>query len=284
MRKNPSSSLPQKIIKHQISHKKFLKISKKKKMQDKFNKALTKFNQSNNSQAHSMFLKVFRMAKKIHDKTMIKESHYYIKKIEEIVNAKYRDKIEEYIWEIKNIKNDLNLSDLKKRFKKVIAITDRMYNSKIKEAEIKRIRDFQHEIKVTKIKETILNLGTSFSRLHVKEIAEECKINDEQLIVNVINDMIAKEEINARFFKSTFSVAFNQDANIQNFSTLKDMVVSGSITPIKEKCIVCKGDIQHLIYQCSKCQASYHVKCANLLRKDGKNCFQCNEPIPLLPE
>ena len=256
----------------------------KKKIQDKFKKALNKFNQSNNSQAHSLFLKVIRMAKKSHDKPILNESQFYLKKIEETVNAKYRDKIEEYINEIKKIKNDVNLSDLKKRFKKGIAITNRMYNSKIKEAEIKRIKDFHQEIKVSKIKETILNLGTSFSRLHVKEIAEERKINDEQLIVNVINDMIAKEEINARFFKSTFSVAFNQDANIQNFSTLKDMVVSGSITQIKDKCMACKGDIQHLIYQCSKCQASYHVKCANLLRKDGKNCFQCNEPIPLLPE
>ena len=281
--KKPIFTSPQNNFKSDLSQK-IPKNKQKKKLQDKFNKALTKFNQSNNSQAHSLFLKVFRMAKKFHDKPMIKESHYYLKKIEEIVNIKYRDKIKEYINEIKNIKNDVNLSDLKKRFKKVIAIADRMYNSDIKETEIKRIKDFQNEIKVAKIKETILDLGTSFSRLHVKEIAEECKINDKQFIVNVINDMIAKEEINARFFKSTSSVAFNQDANIQNFSTLKDMVVSGSITQLKEKCIACKGDIQHLIFQCSKCQASYHVKCANLLRKDGKNCFQCNEPIPPLPE
>lgn len=260
------------------------KNKQKKRAQDKFNKALSKFNQSNNFQAHSLFLKVIRMAKKIHDKTMLKESHYYLKKIEEIVDAKYRDEIAEYINEIKNMKNDLNLSDLKSRFKKMMTITDRMYNSNTRETEIKRLKDFQHEIKISKIKETILNLGKSYSRLYVKEIAEECKIEDEQFIVNVINDMIANEEINARFFKSTFSVAFNQDVNVQNFSDRKDMVVSGSITQIKEKCIVCKGDIQHLIYQCSKCQASYHVKCANLLRKDGKNCFQCNEPIPPLPE
>jgi len=255
-----------------------------KKIQDKFNKAISKFNQAKNSQAYSLFLKVSRMAKKFHYKPMIKESYQYLKKIEDELNARYSDEIEVHINEIKKIKNDTSISDLDEHFKKMIKITNLMYSSDIKETEIKRIKNFINDVKISKIKETILDLGTKYSRLHVKEIAEECKINDEKFIISVINDMISKKEINARFFESTFSVAFNQEANIQNFSTLKDMFITGSITQIKDKCIVCKGDIQHLFYQCPKCQANYHVKCANLLRNDEKNCFQCNEPIPHLPE
>jgi hypothetical protein len=68
-----------------------------------------------------------------------------------------------------------------------------------------------------KIKETLLHLGTRFPRLLVTEIAEECNINDLQLIVKIIQDMISNGQIRAKYFKSSEAVAFDQQANI-NFA------------------------------------------------------------------
>ncbi len=64
------------------------------------------------------------------------------------------------------------------------------------------------------IKRTVLDLGTKFTRLQIIEIAESCKITDESLIIATIQDMIAKHQIDAQYFASTRSVAFNQQANL----------------------------------------------------------------------
>ncbi len=64
------------------------------------------------------------------------------------------------------------------------------------------------------IKRTILDLGTKFIRLQIAEIAESCKVPDEALIINTVEDMIAKHQIDAQYFTSTRAVAFNQQANL----------------------------------------------------------------------
>ncbi len=60
------------------------------------------------------------------------------------------------------------------------------------------------------IKRTILDLGTKFSRLQVAEIAETSKVRDAAIIIEVIQDLIAKHEIDAQYFASTQSIAFRQ--------------------------------------------------------------------------
>jgi len=72
---------------------------------------------------------------------------------------------------------------------------------------------------ITIIRKSILNLGTKFTRLHIKEIAEECSQNEE-LIINIIKDMIKNKEIYAQYFSSTKSIAFDQQANINEIDNL----------------------------------------------------------------
>ncbi len=76
------------------------------------------------------------------------------------------------------------------------------------------------------IKKTVLELGSKFPRLQIAEISEVCGIDDVQLIVDIVKDMIDKKEIYAQYFSSTKSVAFNQQANIDEIdklmSTYKD--------------------------------------------------------------
>lgn len=69
------------------------------------------------------------------------------------------------------------------------------------------------------IKRTVLDLGTKFTRLEVKEISEKCEI-DRSTITEVIKEMIKKNEIYAEYFKSSNTVAFNQRANIDEIDTL----------------------------------------------------------------
>jgi hypothetical protein len=68
------------------------------------------------------------------------------------------------------------------------------------------VRKRQEEFKPIKTK--VLELSTKFSRLFLKEIAEECKINNPGLIRRAIEDMIEKKEINAKYFSSSESVVF----------------------------------------------------------------------------
>ena len=70
------------------------------------------------------------------------------------------------------------------------------------EEERKRQEEFKP------IKNKVLELSTKFSRLFIKEIAEECKIKRSELIRRAIEDMIEKKEINAKYFASSESVVF----------------------------------------------------------------------------
>ena len=73
-----------------------------------------------------------------------------------------------------------------------------------------------------KIKRTVLDLGTKFARLQIAEISEVCDVKDEKLIIVVVKEMIINNEIYAQYFSSTKSVAFNQQANIDEIDKLME--------------------------------------------------------------
>jgi len=77
----------------------------------------------------------------------------------------------------------------------------------------------QNEEEITLIKKTIGELGTQFTRLEVREISEDCQV-DQDLIIKVIIEMISNNEIHAEYFKSSKTVAFNQEANIEEMDNL----------------------------------------------------------------
>jgi len=69
------------------------------------------------------------------------------------------------------------------------------------------------------IRKTILDLGTKFSRLEVREVSEVCKI-DRATIIDIIKEMITNNEIYADYFSSSKTVAFNQLANVDEIDNL----------------------------------------------------------------
>lgn len=71
-----------------------------------------------------------------------------------------------------------------------------------------------------KIRRVVLDLGTKFTRLEIKEIKEKCYVESKDLIVNVIKNMIKNHEIYAEYFSSSSAIAFNQQANIEEIDNL----------------------------------------------------------------
>jgi len=76
------------------------------------------------------------------------------------------------------------------------------------------------------IRKTILDLGTKFTRLEVKEISEKCGFtvfwDGSSLIIETIEDMIKNKEIYAEYFQSSESVSFNLQANIDEIDKLME--------------------------------------------------------------
>ena len=78
------------------------------------------------------------------------------------------------------------------------------------------------EERVKKIKKVVLDLSIKFTRLQISDIAEKCGITDKQLIINTVKDIIASKEIFTEYFSSSKSVAFDQQANIDEIDKLMD--------------------------------------------------------------
>lgn len=76
--------------------------------------------------------------------------------------------------------------------------------------------DFSEE---TKIRQIILDAGTKFSRIKIKEISENSKV-DKISILKVIKDMIQNREIYGEYFGSSRTISFNQVANIKEIDNL----------------------------------------------------------------
>lgn len=72
------------------------------------------------------------------------------------------------------------------------------------------------------IRKTVLDLSIKFTRLEIREIREECKVDHEDLVIKVIKEMIKNKEIYAEYFKSSNSILFNQQANIDEIDKLMD--------------------------------------------------------------
>jgi len=73
-----------------------------------------------------------------------------------------------------------------------------------------------------RIRKTILEFGTEITRLKVDEIAEKTE-TFHKTIIEVVNNMIKNQEIYARYFKSSNSVVFNQEKNIEDIDDLMTM-------------------------------------------------------------
>ena len=147
--------------------------------------------------------------------------------------------LDEILKRVNEILNLCEKLEKKKEFKKTIPrIENLIQERKFPDAsvELKNVRNIAKRYKLDEIiswaqknldicnkhiiKKTILELGTKFTRLQIVEISEECNVKDEQLIVDVVREMIDNNEIYSQYFSSTKSVAFNQQANIDEIDKL----------------------------------------------------------------
>ena len=70
------------------------------------------------------------------------------------------------------------------------------------------------------IRKVILDFGTKLTRLKVDEISEITGAF-HKTIIKVVREMQKNKEIYARYFKSSNTVVFNQDANIEEIDRLR---------------------------------------------------------------
>jgi len=147
------------------------------------------------------------------------EKRRKLEKKKDVEIKKRFPKIEKLIQEMKfseavNELNDIRNSAKEYKLNEIINWTEKNLDlcEKLKEEQLKIE-------KINIIKKTILDLGIKFGRLQVIEIAEECGIEND-LIVTTVKEMISNKEIYAKFFESSKSVAFDQQANIDEIDKL----------------------------------------------------------------
>jgi hypothetical protein len=80
-----------------------------------------------------------------------------------------------------------------------------------------RRENFQQKKK--KIRELLLDLQSTKSRIKLSEIAEKCAVNEE-LVISTIKEMIKQEQIKAEYFASTKVIAFIQQDEMEEIDDL----------------------------------------------------------------
>jgi len=113
----------------------------------------------------------------------------------------------------------LSTIDLSNIEDKIHDIKQEKLKSAFKEMIKKEIINVIPFILHEKIRRTILKLGVKYTRLQITEIAEKCG-EPEDCIIVVAQDMIKNKEIYAEYFKSTKSLVFDQQANIDEIDNL----------------------------------------------------------------
>ena len=146
------------------------------------------------------------------------------KEIEDInyfINQTYLDMLKPNIDRAHQLRNEFKYEGAIKNYNEAMQIALNLTDKNLKSKKVRDIRRYINEVKVAIIKSTILDLGTKFGRLEVREIAEECG-EDEELIVKTVKEMIEGNEIYARYFDSSRAVAFNLQANIDAIDNLME--------------------------------------------------------------
>lgn len=163
---------------------------------------------------------VFNNALEINNKMFIAHEKDQIKdKIETNFDLTYSDIISERMEKGNKLRKEMKFDNSIKIFKDALNIIEKMYNSNKKSYRKSKLKSLIHQAQIAKIKNTILNLGVKFGRLQVVEIAEECG-ESNKLIITTVKEMIENKEIYARYFSSTQTVAFDQQANIDEIDAL----------------------------------------------------------------
>ncbi len=155
-------------------------------------------------------------------------------KIKNCFDSLYSDMIREKIKTGNQLRKDLQYDDPIKIFRESIKIAEKLNDSSKKNDKISQLKSLIHQTQIAKIKNTILSLGTKFGRLQIIEISEECG-ESEDLIISTVREMIEGSEIYAKYFESSKSVAFDQQANIKEIDKLMDQYLQWEKEGISKK-------------------------------------------------
>jgi len=134
----------------------------------------------------------------------------------------YSDMIKEKIESVNQLRKQNEFDDSIQTLQIASNIAKKIYNSSKKNNEIRKINILINQSKIAKIKNTILNLGVKFDRLHIAEIVEKCSESEGDIIDTAL-EMIKNKEIYAEYFKSTQSVVFDKQANIDEIDKLMEV-------------------------------------------------------------
>ncbi|MBD3213294.1 MAG: hypothetical protein GF311_11860 [Candidatus Lokiarchaeota archaeon] len=140
--------------------------------------------------------------------------------------SKMRDKV--YLTYIeRKIDHCLDLRSAEKfdesieKFTECIDDTKKINNSTTNRKTINKIEKNIKQTRIAKIRSIALDLGTKYTRLQIREIAEKCN-EEKNLIILTVKQMVADNEIYAEYFESSKAVVFNQQANINDIDMLME--------------------------------------------------------------
>ena len=145
-----------------------------------------------------------------------------VKIIKDNFDLIYSDMIKEKIESGNQLRKQNKFDDSIQTLQIASNIAKKIYNSRKKNNEIRKINILINQSKIAKIKNTILNLGVKFDRLHIAEIVEKCSESEGDIIDTAL-EMIKNKEIYAEYFKSTQSVVFDKQANIDEIDKLMEV-------------------------------------------------------------
>jgi len=186
------------------------------------NKSLENANQLRSKKSFDKSIEILNNALEKYKEMYSTPKKYQIKKkIETNFDLTHSDIINERIERGNKLRKDMKFDNSIRIFRDGLNIAEKMYNSSKRSSETSKIKSLIHQAQIAKIKNTILNLGVKFDRLHVAEVAEKCGESEDD-IINTALDMIDKKEIYAEYFKSTKSVVFDKQANIDEIDALME--------------------------------------------------------------
>ena len=76
---------------------------------------------------------------------------------------------------------------------------------------------------ISKIRKSILEMSTKFTRIEITEINDVSGVDNEELIITTLREMINNKEVYAQYFTISKSLVFNQQANIDEIDRLMEL-------------------------------------------------------------
>lgn len=148
------------------------------------------------------------------DKRKLKEQE-----INNHIDTVYLEIINEKMIRGNELKKNMNFKESLNNFEEALDFVNKIKNSNKKNDQTQRIKELINLTKIGKIKNTVIQLGTKFVRIKIKEIAEECREEDD-IIESTVKEMIENNEIYAKYFESSKSIAFDQEIRIDEIDKL----------------------------------------------------------------